>query len=69
MNALACSGKISLPIQQQDLYTNIQESYLYIAEKVNKANVNAQPVDTKLLTKPLHISSKRFGVNSDKFDQ
>lgn len=53
-NALNPSDEIRIPIQQQDIYINIHESYLYIEGKLTPGQAGNPPVNvaTELVTNP-----------------
>lgn len=70
-NAFNSSDEIRLPIQQQDIYVNIHESFLYIEGKLTKARENNADVDVTLITNPFsHLFDEaRYELNGKAIDK
>lgn len=74
-NALNPSDEIRIAIQQQDIYTNIHQSFLFIEGKLTKAHTgegaNQQDVDTALATNAFaHFFEEiRYLLNGETIDK
>lgn len=71
-SALGPNDEIRLPIQQQDIYTNVQDSFIFLEGKVIKGKKeNNEVVETKLVTNAFaHLFEEiRYELNGQVIDK